>query len=123
MAVLVILLLLVLFVPWACQALLGSGDDLGSGSSDTVDVDSSGGNDEGTTTDGDTAGDTEVADQESATKSSSEDSESGSRDTASRASSNDVEDSDHDLKVVEGDGCSAKAESSATVKPRKQQSE
>ena len=39
------------------------------------------------------------------------------------AKANDVEDSDHDLKVVEGNGCSAKAESSATVKPRKQQSE
>ncbi|MBA4100487.1 MAG: hypothetical protein C0484_27400 [Rhodospirillum sp.] len=40
-----------------------------------------------------------------------------------RAKANDVEDSDHDLKVVEGSGCSAKAESSATVKPQKQQSE
>jgi hypothetical protein len=39
------------------------------------------------------------------------------------AKANGVEDSDHDLKVVEGDGCSAKAESSATVKPPKQQSE
>jgi hypothetical protein len=39
------------------------------------------------------------------------------------AKANDVEDSDHDLKVVEGSGCSAKAESSATVKPHKQQSE
>jgi hypothetical protein len=40
------------------------------------------------------------------------------------AKANGVEDSDHDLKVVEGDGCSAKAESSATVKPQqKQQSE
>jgi hypothetical protein len=42
---------------------------------------------------------------------------------SAHAKANDVEDSDHDLKVVEGDGCSAKAESSATVKPRKQQSE
>jgi len=42
---------------------------------------------------------------------------------SAHAKANDVEDSDHDLKVVEGNGCSAKAESSATVKPRKQQSE
>ncbi|HSE74555.1 MAG TPA: hypothetical protein VLB05_08585 [Dongiaceae bacterium] len=43
---------------------------------------------------------------------------------SANAKANGVEDSDHDLKVVDGDGCSAKAESSATVKPqRKQQSE
>ena len=42
---------------------------------------------------------------------------------SAHAKANDVEDSDHDLKVAEGDGCSAKAESSATVKPQKQQSE
>ena len=42
---------------------------------------------------------------------------------SAHAKANDVEDSDHDLKVVEGSGCSAKAESSATVKPKKQQSE
>jgi hypothetical protein len=42
---------------------------------------------------------------------------------SAHAQANGVEDSDHDLKVVEGDGCSAKAESSATVKPHKQQSE
>jgi len=42
---------------------------------------------------------------------------------SAHAKANDVEDSDHDLKVAEGSGCSAKAESSATVKPRKQQSE
>jgi hypothetical protein len=42
---------------------------------------------------------------------------------SAHAKANDVEDSDHDLKVVEGNGCSAKAESSATVKPRKQPSE
>lgn len=42
---------------------------------------------------------------------------------SAHARANDVEDSDHDLKVVEGDGCSAKAESSATVKPQRQQSE
>lgn len=40
-----------------------------------------------------------------------------------KAQANGIEDSDHDLKVIEGDGCSAKAESRATVKPRKQQSE
>ena len=38
---------------------------------------------------------------------------------SAHAKANGVEDSDHDLKVVEGDGCSAKAESSATVKPQK----
>lgn len=37
------------------------------------------------------------------------------------AQANGIEDSDHDLKVVEGDGCSAKAESSATVKPQQKQ--
>jgi hypothetical protein len=42
---------------------------------------------------------------------------------SAHAKANDVEDSDHDLKVAEGDGCSAKAESNATVKPQKQQSE
>jgi hypothetical protein len=42
---------------------------------------------------------------------------------SAHAKANDVEDSDHDLKVAEGDGCSAKAESSATVKPKRQQSE
>jgi hypothetical protein len=40
-----------------------------------------------------------------------------------KAQADGIEDSDHDLKVIEGDGCSAKAESRATVKPRKQQSE
>ena len=41
-----------------------------------------------------------------------------------KAQANDIENSDHDLKVAEGDGCSAKAESSATVKPQqKEQSE
>lgn len=39
------------------------------------------------------------------------------------AKSGNVEDSDHDLKVVEGDGCSAKAESRAVVKPQKQQTD
>ena len=42
---------------------------------------------------------------------------------SAHAKANDVEDSDHDMKVVEGEGCSAKAESSATVKPQKPQSE
>lgn len=42
---------------------------------------------------------------------------------SAHAQANGVEDSDHDLKVAEGDGCSAKAESSATVKPQTQQSE
>lgn len=42
---------------------------------------------------------------------------------SAHAKADDVEDSDHALKVVEGDGCSAKAESSATVKPQRQQSE
>src|SRR5689334_7017985 len=42
---------------------------------------------------------------------------------SAHAKANDVEDSDHDMKVVEGQGCSAKAESSATVKPQKPQSE
>jgi hypothetical protein len=42
---------------------------------------------------------------------------------SAHAKANEVEDSDHDLKVVEGSGCSAKAESRATVKPQKQQSE
>ena len=43
---------------------------------------------------------------------------------SANAQANGVEDSDHDLKVVEGNGCSAKAESSAIVKPQqKQQSE
>lgn len=37
------------------------------------------------------------------------------------AQANGIKDSDHDLKVVEGDGCSAKAESSATVKPQQKQ--
>ena len=42
---------------------------------------------------------------------------------SAHAKANDVEQSDHDMKVVEGEGCSAKAESSATVKPQKPQSE
>ena len=42
---------------------------------------------------------------------------------SAHAKANDVEDSDHDLKVAKGDGCSAKASSSATVKPQRQQSE
>ena len=43
---------------------------------------------------------------------------------SAKAQANDIENSDHDLKVAEGDGCSAKAESSATVKPQqKEQSE
>ena len=42
---------------------------------------------------------------------------------SAHAKANDVEDSEHDLKVAEGSGCSAKAESSATVKPQRQQSE
>jgi hypothetical protein len=42
---------------------------------------------------------------------------------SAHAKANEVEDSAHDLKVAEGSGCSAKAESRATVKPQKQQSE
>jgi hypothetical protein len=42
---------------------------------------------------------------------------------SAHAKADDVEDSDHDLKVVEGGGCSAKAESSATAKPQRQQSD
>lgn len=42
---------------------------------------------------------------------------------SAHAKANGVEDSDHDLKVVEGNGCSANAESSATVRPQKQQAE
>ena len=42
---------------------------------------------------------------------------------SAQANANGVEDSDHDLKVTEADGCSARAESSAIVKPQKQQSE
>src|SRR5918997_1702092 len=39
LAALVVLLLLVLLVPWACQNLIGSGEQPGSGSSETADVD------------------------------------------------------------------------------------
>ena len=46
-----------------------------------------------------------------------------SAEASAHAKANDVEDSDHDLKVAEGDGCSAKAESSATVKPQNPQSQ
>lgn len=42
---------------------------------------------------------------------------------SAHAKAGDVEDSDHDLKVVEGDGCSARSESRAVVKPQKQQTE
>jgi hypothetical protein len=38
-----------------------------------------------------------------------------------KAKANDVEDSDHDLKVTDGDGCSAKSESRAVVKPQQRQ--
>src|SRR5215213_4761238 len=41
LAALVVLLLLVLLVPWACQNLIGSGEQPGSESSETADVDSS----------------------------------------------------------------------------------
>ncbi|MDX6380058.1 MAG: hypothetical protein QOI57_1082, partial [Rubrobacteraceae bacterium] len=43
MAVLVILLLLALLVPQACQALLGSGEEPGSGTQGTSDLGSPGG--------------------------------------------------------------------------------
>jgi hypothetical protein len=39
-----------------------------------------------------------------------------SAEASANAKANGVEESDHDQKVVEGDGCSAKASSSATVK-------
>ena len=38
---------------------------------------------------------------------------------SAKARANGIEQSDHDQKVVEGDGCSAKASSSATVKTQK----
>ncbi len=41
LAALVVLLLLVLLVPWACQNLIGSGEQPGSESSETADVDTS----------------------------------------------------------------------------------
>lgn len=39
---------------------------------------------------------------------------------SANAKAGDVEDSDHELKIAEGDGCSAKAESRAVVKPQHQ---
>src|ERR687890_1364339 len=41
LAALVVLLLLVLLIPWACQNLIGSGEQPGSESSETADVDTS----------------------------------------------------------------------------------
>src|SRR3954451_6405599 len=59
-AALVVLLLLALLVPQACQALLGSGEEPGSRTHDTSDVGSSdGGTDEESTTSEETTGGTE----------------------------------------------------------------
>jgi hypothetical protein len=71
-AALVILLLLALFVPQACQALFGSGGT-GSGAQDTADVNSSSGDDEENATNEETDDATEeVAIQEDATNHATE---------------------------------------------------
>ena len=70
-AALVILFLLALLVPQACQALFGSGGT-GSGAQDTADVNSSSGDDEENATNEETDDATEVAIQEDATNHATE---------------------------------------------------
>src|SRR4028119_1798325 len=105
LAVLIVLLLLVLLVPQACQALLGTGSESGEGAPDTADVDGSGGDEEDAATIEETAGDTELAEQDSAERKSA--TESGPEDEASEASG---EDEDDDARNVEFDAALAQVD-------------
>src|SRR5918998_6012203 len=112
LAVLIVLLLLVLLVPQACQALLGTGSESGSGAPDTADVDGSGSEEEDAVTVEETAGDTELAGQESteegsAAESSSEDEQANS---GANASEDSGEDEDEDVQNVEFDAALAQVD-------------
>ena len=103
LAVLVILLLLALLVPQACQALLGSRDGTGSGAQDTADVDNSGdgGSEEENATNEETFGGAdEVAGQEDATDNQSDSGETAASDGALRTS-DDAETSEDEYAGVE----------------------
>src|SRR5918997_797900 len=79
LAALVVLLLLVLLVPWACQNLIGSGEQPGSESSETADVDTSDEGGEEAAKDEEAAMDDDSA-AERANTARSSDSETGSED-------------------------------------------
>lgn len=104
LAVIIVLLLLVLFVPQACQALLGTGNETGSGAPDTADVDGSSGDEEDAATVEETTGDTESDEQGSATESSLEDEQARSEGDAREASG---EDEEEDVSNVEFDAALA----------------
>jgi hypothetical protein len=85
LAVLVILLLLALLIPQACQAYLGLTEGTGSGVQDTADIDSSGdgGSDQESAANGETAGVADdVAEQEDDTDKQSDSGETGASDGA-----------------------------------------
>lgn len=103
MAVLVILLLLALLVPQACQALLGSRDGTGSGEQDTAGMDSSGdgGSEEENATNEETVGGAdEVAEQEDATDNQADSGETAASDGAPRTS-DDAETSEDEYAGVD----------------------
>jgi hypothetical protein len=107
LAVLIVLLLLVLLVPQACQALLGTGNESGSGAPDTADVNGSGDEEDAAPVE-ETTGDMESAEQESteqgsATESSPEDQQASSEEDAS-------EDEDDDAQNVEFDAALAQVD-------------
>jgi hypothetical protein len=107
LAALIVLLLLVLLVPQACQALLGTGNETGSGAPDTVDVNGPS-DEEGATTVEESADDTESAEresieEESATESSSEVEQARSEDDASEASDGDARNVEFDASLAQAD--------------------
>ena len=110
LAALIVLLLLVLLVPQACQALLGTGSESGSGAPDTADVDGSGSEEEDAVTVEETAGDTELAGQESTEEGSA--AESSSEDEQANSVANASEDSgeDEDVQNVEFDAALAQVD-------------
>ena len=112
LAALIVLLLLVLLVPQACQALLGTGSESGSGAPDTADVDGSGSEEEDAATVEEPADDTELAGQESTEEESA--AESGSEDehasTGANASEDSGEDEDEDVQNVEFDAALAQVD-------------
>jgi hypothetical protein len=100
-AALVILLLLILLIPWACQALLGSGNESGSGASDTADVNSSGRSDEGAV---ETEATTETNEQGSATEESSSEEEvssgGGARETSDEAEYSEAQNAESEVDLA-----------------------
>jgi hypothetical protein len=104
LAVLIVLLLLVLLAPQACQALLGTADETGSGAPDTADVDGPSDEEDAATVE-ESADDTGSAEQEATEVGSA--TETSSEDDVSQASG---EGEDEDARNVEFDAALAQVD-------------